>query len=74
MLYQKKLNNSAWGKLYKTDALKKYKYPVGKLYEDLNVTYKIIDTSDKIVYIDSIMYLYRIRNSSIVRSSFNEKR
>lgn len=74
MLYQKKLNNSAWGKLYKTDALKKYKYPVGKLYEDLNVTYKIIDTSDKIVYIDSVMYLYRIRNSSIVRSSFNEKK
>ena len=40
MLYQKKFDNSAWGKLYKINLFDEIRYPVGKLYEDIATTYK----------------------------------
>ena len=41
MLYQRKLNNSAWGKLYRKELFKGVQYPVNKWYEDIGTTYKL---------------------------------
>ena len=37
MLYQKKINNSAWGKLYNKSVFENIMYPVGKIYEDISI-------------------------------------
>lgn len=74
MFLQKKFDNSAWGKLYSKKLYPYIHYPEGKLYEDLPVTYKLIDKSEKIAYIDTKDYYYVQRTESIQNSSFNEKK
>lgn len=66
----------AWGKLYKTTLFKKknIEYPVGKIYEDIFTTYKLIYSASKIAYSNYIGYFYRIRKDSIMTSDFNLKR
>ena len=40
MLYDDVINTSAWAKLYETEMVRKFPYPVGKLFEDIATTYK----------------------------------
>ena len=39
LLYQKYYTTSAWGKLYKSELFDKIRFPVGKLYEDVETIY-----------------------------------
>ena len=41
MLYDDVINTSAWAKLYETEMVRKFPYPVGKLFEDIATTYTI---------------------------------
>lgn len=70
-LYQKRLFNSAWGKLYKKELFKDIRYPFGKLSEDLGTTYKVFDISKRIVVSQEKKYYYLQRSSSIMKSEFN---
>ena len=72
MLYQKQINNSAWGKLYLKSIFKDIRYPEGKIYEDIPVTYKTFLKSNRIVLTSAQCYFYTKREESI-SSSFNEK-
>ena len=56
---------SACCKLYKRELVVKYPYPIGKLYEDLATTYKIIGDCEKVVFIKRYLYYYRQRPYSI---------
>ena len=49
-------------------------YPVGKLYEDIATTAKLIDKAGKIAYLNEKDYYYRIRPNSIQTASFNPKK
>ena len=51
LLYQNGVEVCAWGKLYKTSLIKDLRYPVGKLYEDIPVTYEAVKRSKKIAVI-----------------------
>ena len=67
MLYQDNIETSAWGKLYKRQIIEKLRYPVGKLYEDIPVTYSAITLSSKIVVIKNIDYYYfHLRGKCII--------
>lgn len=68
-LFEKKLNNFAWNKLYKSELFKEIRYPVGKIYEDLFTTYKILSLCSTVVYDSSILYGYRVRTDSIMGSA-----
>ena len=74
LLYQKGCTTSAWGKLYKKELFSDIEYPVGKVHEDLPVTYKLFYLSNKVVISDAKMYYYLIRNTSITGSKYNIKR
>ena len=65
MLYQVKINNSAWGKLYKKELFKNISFPDGLYYEDLATTYKLFLKSKKIALNNLPYYYYLQRNDSI---------
>lgn len=72
MLYQKKINNSAWGKLYLKTIFDDIKYPEGKIYEDIATTYKTFLKSNTIC-IDTAKYYFYTRRNDSISCSFNEK-
>lgn len=57
---------TAWAKLYKKHLFEEYRYPVGKIHEDEFLTYKLLYTSDKVVFLNLKLYFYRQRESSII--------
>lgn len=71
LLYQDGVECCACGKLYKKEIISDMRYPVGKLYEDILVTYECIKRSNKIAVISNIDYFYFQRKDSIQYKSFN---
>ncbi len=74
MLYQKNINNNAWGKLYKRDLFDGILFPSGCINQDLGTTYKIFSKSKKIVTDCRKYYFYRQREGSVINSKFRPKR
>ena len=59
----------AWGRLYhKSLWTSGIRYPVGKLWEDLFTTYKLLYSTSKIAVIDTPLYYYFINDEGIVHS------
>lgn len=63
-----------WNKLYRKELFDKIRFPEGKLHEDEYTTYKLIYESNKIVYVNMNLYIYRVRDDSIMNSKFAAKR
>lgn len=63
----------AWNKLYDISLFRNIQYPEGKLYEDMLTTYKLIDSSNKIVLLPESKYYYCKRGSSIGSQSFSTR-
>lgn len=63
----------AWNKLYKKYLFENIRYPEGRLYEDIVTTYELFKFCNKIVYINSPYYYYRVRESSISTSDFSDR-
>ena len=73
ILYQKDLENSAWGKLYKSHLFDNVRFPESIYYEDLAIFYKVYEKAKKIVFEQVGLYGYRKRPSSIM-GNFSLKR
>ncbi len=56
---------AAWNKLYHHSLFENIIFPVGRLYEDIFTTYKIMYKAQRIVYTKSNLYFYRNRTASI---------
>lgn len=67
-------DSAAWDKLYDAKLFTQQRYPVGVLHEDLNVTIRLFYNCKKIVFTGIPLYHYRIRENSICRSNFSEKK
>lgn len=74
MLYQDGVETSAWGKLYKKELFNELRYPKGKLYEDILVTYETIHRCKKIAFIKNVDYYYFQRKTSIQYQKFSLKK
>ena len=74
LLYNDGVDTSAWAKLYKASLFNNVRYPQGKLFEDIATTYKVFFNANRIALGNEAKYSYILRNSSIVGSSFNEKK
>ncbi len=61
-------------KLYKKELFEHIRYPVGKLHEDMYVTYKLFFACDKVAYVNMPMYCYFQSANSITRSEWTPKR
>ena len=73
ILTEKKILTSACGKLYKSELFNVVRYPDGKIYEDLGTTYKLVELSEKIAFVNVKKYYYRTNNESITKSSFSNR-
>lgn len=60
--------NYAWNKIYDRTLFEGVEYPVGRVYEDNAVTYKVVHRAGEVFLSDRVLYHYRRRETSI---SFN---
>lgn len=68
---EKGISTSAWGKLFKRELFDMgFRFPKGKLYEDLFTIYLLFDSSSKIVHSYATLYYYRMNPLSIMNSPF----
>lgn len=69
MLYQRELPTaSACGKLYHTDFLRKIEFTEGIIYEDLEISYRIISRLKKVAVKNIKHYYYRSNPASILHT------
>lgn len=64
----------AWGKLFKRTLLEKLFFPNGKSHEDSFTIYKAYLLTDKIIYVNKNLYMYRQRENSIMSSNWSRER
>lgn len=64
---------SAWGNLYKRDKIKDYRFPYGRLHEDISTTFKYYLNSNKVVYSNKQLYAYYQRPDSIMHVISDKK-
>ena len=62
------ITNSAWGKLYRADIFDGIRYPKGKVYEDVPITWRVLDRATLVITIPDALFHYRLRQGSIVHS------
>ena len=60
----------AWGKLYRKECFQELRYPVGKLYEDVLVWYKLLFAEKNIAIVRETLYYYFVRPDGIVRNAW----
>ncbi len=73
LLYQKNIDTSSWGKLFKREAFSNILFPEGKIYEDFGTIYKVIMKLNVIVYSNQKKYYYLQRKESTIGRAFKEK-
>ncbi len=65
---------TAWGKLIKKTLFNDLKFPLGKLHEDVFITYKLIHRAGKLCYSSKELYFYWQRENSIMGQITNRNR
>lgn len=65
LLKDNNINTGAWGKLAKTEFWKNYKFPKGRIYEDLSTIYKLITDAKIVFFTNEILYGHVIRDGSL---------
>ena len=73
MNYGHGMSVTAWAKMYKKELVLRYPYPVGRLYEDVATTYKIISDCKRVAVSNKQIYYWIQRVDSIMHSKFSEK-
>ena len=73
-MISRKVPMYAPGKLYKRELSNYMMFPVGRHFEDVPVSWKVINNVNNVSFIDSKLYYYRQRLDSIVNMSFKKER
>jgi len=70
-----KIGNYAWSSLARTKLFtdNKIEFPVGRTYEDLATTYKLIGKSRAVYFIDDNLYYYYQNNNSSITKTWKYK-
>lgn len=66
----RQIDCSACAKLYERTLFREIRFPLGKLYEDQFITYKIFHYAQGVSYVDQEMYFYFNRMESIQNEPF----
>lgn len=74
LLYQKQFTTAACCKLYRSEFWSDVRFPVGKLYEDVETIYRIFAKAKRAVFLQQVLYFYFQRQGSIVRTSFSVRK
>ncbi len=73
MLLKNDIHIGVWAKIYKRELFDNIKFPVGKINEDLAITYMLFDKAKKISHIKLAGYHYMQRAGSIGSSKVTRK-
>lgn len=74
MLLDQGFTVSAWGKLYARSIFQGVRFPVGRLYEDVGTTYRLVLQCDKIAISNAPLYFYYQNPASITQQPFSMKK
>lgn len=74
MLYHREVDTSACAKLYRRALFRDVRYPVGRLFEDMGTTYRLIMQCSEVAVGCEPLYHYMIRGGSIVTGAFNPRK
>lgn len=74
MLCEHDFTLMACGKLYAAELFTKVRYPVGKLYEDVGTTYKLILQCQEIAFLPAPLYKYYQNPDSIIHQTFRPQK
>lgn len=64
---------SAWGKIYKKEIFNNFRFPLGKIHEDISTIFQVFSQARRIVYIDEKLYYYYKNFNGITKQRFNIK-
>lgn len=64
---------TAWGKIFQKRLFNGIRFPMGRIYEDEAVTYKLLYDAEKVVYIDAVLYYYRQNWNGIMLSGYSAR-
>lgn len=56
----------AWGKMYRKECFRQIRYPIGKIYEDVAIWYKLLFAEEKLALVQETLYYYFVRDDSII--------
>lgn len=73
MFYQKSIEPTAWGKLFRREVFEGVRYPKGKLYEDWGCIFDLLVNCRSVAYTRNQWYCYLLRKNSIL-GRFNPNR
>lgn len=59
------INYSVWNKIYKKKLWENIRYPEGRVYEDIDTMYRVLDSCKSIYVLDLPLYIHRKRQGSI---------
>jgi len=65
MLADDEIGASVWNKIYKRKLWNDIRFPEGRVFEDTNTTYQIIDLCESVFILNRTLYLHRIHSGSI---------
>lgn len=63
-----KMESYVWNSLYDREYWKEIRFPIGRVFEDLPVTYLIFEKAEKVAFIDESFYKYRVNYNGITRT------
>lgn len=67
------IDSAAWDKLYHRSLFAEIRYPVGKIVEDVPVTYRLVLLAERAAMCDKPLYNYYHRPGSITTASISDK-
>lgn len=65
------IDSFAWNKLYKKELFDNIRFLEGKMYEDMFIIHRLLDSASKVVVSDLPLYYYLQRSDSITGKPFN---
>ncbi|MCB5279485.1 MAG: glycosyltransferase [Candidatus Cloacimonetes bacterium] len=68
------LSFSPCNKLYRRSLFDTISFNASIIYEDMDISYRLISKSERIVYIKTELYYYRYNNNSTLKKAFSLKR
>lgn len=74
LLYDNKLKQHVWNKLYKYDIVKDIPFEKGKFHEDVFWSYQVIGKAKKVSLMTESFYNYIQRDNSIMGETYSSKR
>ncbi len=74
MLLERGFMLSSTMKLFPKKYFKDIQFPIDKLHEDVDTTYKLILKADRIIFLPDAYYIYHHHDDSIIESKFDRRK